>query len=339
VYNFNDCDPEFGAGLSEVLALLAASSGRGDWMAVARAHPAETMLYLAYDDPAIADTPLPRAVAAFPTAGAATMRAARTFVGLKSGPAQAGHSHLDANSFVIEAGGAPLVHDYRYWPQAHFLGYFDGGGPRWHFDGLATIGHSTLLVDGKGQAYADGCGGRIVEASDHGEWARLVGDAAGAYPGLLTQFTRTVLLLKPDVIVIRDRVACAGERDLEWLLHHAGTVTSRGRDSIIEHQGVRLAVTPFLPDRALGWRVSDVMRTSTYECSDTRQEVTMAIRYRGFSAFRPAHEAEFLFGLRVNGAGSADWTFAQTEEGWTLRAAGYAGGIVPEGEMLAYRER
>ncbi len=336
VYNFNDCDPEFSAGLSEVLALLASATGRGDWMAVARAHPAETLLYLAYDDPATADAPLPRVVAAFPTTGAATMRAESTFVGLKSGPAQAGHSHLDANSFVIEAGGASLVNDYRYWPQAHFLGYFDAGGPRWNFDGLATVGHSTLLVDGQGQTYADGCGGRIVEAGDYGEWARLIGDAARAYPGLLTQFTRTILLLKPDVIVIRDLVACEGERHLEWLLHHAGTITSQGIDSIIENAGVCLAVTPFLPDRAMGWRVSDVARASTYECSDTRKEVTMSIHYRAFSAFRPAAAAEFLFGLRVNGSGSEDWQFAQTESGWTLRAAGYEGVITPEGEILSY---
>ncbi len=338
VYNFNDCNPEFDAGLSEVLALLAVSARRGDWMAVARAHPAETLLYLAYDDPTIAAEPLPRAVAAFPTTGAASMRADSTFVGLKSGPSHAGHSHLDANSFVIEAGGAPLVNDYRYWPQAHFLGYFDGSGPRWNFDGLATIGHSTLLVDGRGQVYEPGSGGRIVEATDNRAWARLVGEAAGAYPDRLTQFTRSILLLKPDVIIIRDLVACAGERYLEWLLHHAGTATTQGIDTIIEHMGVRLAVTPFLPDRAMGWRVSDVARATTYECSDTRKDNTMTIRYRGFSPLRPTAAAEFLFGLRVNGNGSADWQFVQTEAGWSLRAGGYDGVITPDGETMMCRK-
>ncbi|OPZ87858.1 MAG: hypothetical protein BWY76_00250 [bacterium ADurb.Bin429] len=86
----------------------------------------------------------------------------------------------------------------------------------------------------------------------------------------------------------------------------------------------------------MGWRVSDVARASTYECSDTRKEVTMSIHYRAFSAFRPAAAAEFLFGLRVNGSGSEDWQFAQTESGWTLRAAGYEGVITPEGEILSY---
>lgn len=336
VYNFSDCDPEFSAGLSEVLALLASAARRGDWMAVARANPAETLPYLAYLDPSVPDAALPRTVAGFPTTGAASMRAGSTFVGLRSG-GLAAHCHLDANSFVIEAGGEMLVHDYRYWPQAHFLGYFDGSGPRWNFDGLATIGHSTLLVDGHGQACAPDCGGRILEASDHGAWARLIGEAGQAYPGLLTQFTRTILLLKPDVIVIRDLVACEGERYLEWLLHHVGTVTTEGLDSIITNGGVSLAVTPFLPDRSMGWRVSDVARATTYECSDSRQDVTMAIRYRSFSALRSAADAEFLFGLRVNGAGSDQWSFTPTLDGWSLQADGYEGRIAPAGNTLEYR--
>lgn len=336
VYNFSDCNPEFSPQLSEVLALLASATRRGDWMAVARAHPAETLPYLCYLDADVPDAPPPRAVAAFPTTGVATLRRQTTFVGLRSGPSEAGHSHLDANSFVLEAQGAPLVSDYPYWPQAHFLGYFDAGGPRWAFDALATIGHSTLLVDDGGQTYGAGCGGRIVQAVDHGTWARLVGEAGGAYPGLLTQFTRTILLLGTDVIVIRDLVTCDGERRIEWLLHYSGEVTTRGLDSIIESRGVRLAVTPFLPERAMGRRVSDVTRTSTYECSDTRLEVTRAIRYRSFSAFRPSAAAEFLFGLRVNGAGGADWTFTPSLTGWALRAEGYEGIIVPDGESLRY---
>lgn len=178
-----------------------------------------------------------------------------------------------------------------------------------------------------------------VKLIDHGAWARLVGEASRAYPGLLGQFTRTLLLLKPDVIVVRDVVACEGARHLEWLLHHAGTVTTQGLCSTIENQGVGLAVTPFLPDRGLGWRVSDVARASTYECSDTRQEVTMTIRYRAFSTFRPAAAAEFLFGLRVNGAGEADWAFTETPEGWTLQAAGYAGVIDRRFRGVDLRER
>ena len=135
--------------------------------------------------------------------------------------------------------------------------------------------------------------------------------------------------------MIRDVIECEGERHVEWLLHYEGGIRSEGLASIIENGGVRLVVTPFLPDRRLGWRWSDVTRTSLYECSDTRQEVTRSIRYRGFSAFRAADRVEFVFGMRLNGAASGDWDFREAPGGWELRAP--ASGLVvrPAGEGLA----
>jgi hypothetical protein len=341
VFNFNDCDPDFNLWQSEVLTMLAAESGRADWMAIARKHPVPTLSYLAFDDPAVPAEMPTRAAAAFPSSGSATLRAGWSegdlFVGLKSGPAQAGHSHLDANAILLEANGARLLTDYSYWPQAHFLGYFNTSGPRWTFDGLSTEGHSTLLVDGLGQTYADGCGGRILDARDEGGWAVMQAEGAGAYPGLLTRYTRTVLLLKPDIVVIRDVIACDGPRRLDWLLHYNGAVRTAGIDTFIEAEGVRLAVTPLLPDRSRGWRVSDVERTSTYECSDTRKDVTRTIRYRSFSILPRVDALEFLVALRVNGNGSADWTFMPAEDGWTLAVADRPAVIMPAGDGMAVR--
>lgn len=338
IYNFNDCDPDFSAGLTEVLTLLAAESGRGDWMAIARAHPAATLPALAYDDSAIVAEPPTRTVAAFPATGVATMRSGwqpeDTFIGLKSGPSTAGHSHLDANSFLLEAGGARLVTDYAYWPQAHFLGYFDPSGPRWQFDGLATIGHSTLQVDGRGQEYGPDCGGRIVTARDEGAYALLAGDAAHAYPGRLTKYLRTILLLKPGSIVVRDVVECTGDRHVEWLLHYLGSIRDDGMLSIIEHEGITLTITPLLPSRAMGWRVNDVARTSSYECSDTRKATQQTIRYRGFAPFRAAPAYEFLFGLCVNQPPDFHWLFTPEESGWTLRASGQTAVIRPDGDTI-----
>ena len=338
VYNFNDCDPGFSIEMGEVLTMLAAESGRGDWMAIARRHPAYSLPALAYDDPAIYATTPERTVAGFPTTGVATLRSGwkpeDTFVGLKSGPSAAGHSHLDANSFVLEAGGQRLLTDYPYWPQAHFLGYFDSAGPRWHFDGLATIGHSTLLVDGRGQTFGAACGGQIIAARDEGAYGLLAGDASRAYPGLLTKYIRSILLLKPGCLIVRDVIACDGERQVEWLLHYLGTVRSDGLVSVVEHEGVTLTITPFLPRREMGWRVSDVERTSSYECSDTRQETHQTIRYRSFAPFRAAPAFEFLFGLCIDPVEDFHWLFMPKADGWTLQAAGHATVIQPDGDLL-----
>lgn len=339
VYHFNDNNPEPSANVVEALAMLASEQGRGDWMAAARQAPVATPLFLACDDSRIASTSPTRRAASFPTTGVATLRTGwdsqATFAGFKSGPSDVGHSHLDANSFVLESRGRPLVVDQRYWPQAHFLGFFDSAKLRWNFDGMATVGHSTLLVDGQGQTWGPDFPGRLLEAHDAGTWLRVAGDASRTYPGLLRKYIRTLVLLPPGTLVIRDLVECEGERHVERLLHYAGDMRTQGEASIVENDGVSLAVVPFLPNREHGWRVSDVARTSTYECSDTRQMVERTIRYRSYSPFRAASAFEFLFGLQVDGDESVDeWRFEPVEDGWRLHPPDSNCVVRPDGDGL-----
>lgn len=342
VYNFGDCNPAIGPAMAEALAMLAAGTGRADWLHAARLAPAATPLFLACDDPTAPAHPSPRRTAGFPACGAATLRTGwgrdALFVGFRAGPSDVGHAHLDANSFMLEAGGQPLVIENPYWPQAHFLGFFDmRGGLRWNFDGPGTVGHSTLLVDGQGQTWGPEHAARLLQVRDTGRCLLAAGEAASAYPGLLRTFTRALLLLPPDRLVIRDLIECEGERHLEWLLHYAGTIRSEGVASLIENGGVRLAVVPFLPDRDQGWRWSDVTRTSLYRHSDSLEMVQPAVRYRSFAPFRRAARAEFLFGFRVGGAGEGDWRFTPAAAGapWRLEASDSGACMVPDGTGLS----
>lgn len=343
IYNFNDNVPVLDERSSEALAMLATEAKRGDWMATARGTPADTALWLACDDPAIASTPSPRRQARFPRSGAAVMRSDgqrdATFVGLKAGDPTAGHSHLDANSFVVEARGQTLLIDHPYWPQAHFLGFFNTAKHRWNFDGPGTVGHSTLLVDGKGQSHGAEFTATLGPIHDGGTWQRAVGDASRCYPGLLRKFVRTIVLAGRDLIVVRDMVECEGERHVEWLMHHAGQASDRGVVTLLEAEGLKASVTPFLPDRAMGWRTSDVKRSSVYVNSDTLVEETRVVKYRAFSPFRAAERFEFLFGFRIDGKGEPnEWTFDAGKDGrWSLRSAGLAGAFVPEGDGVAWR--
>ena len=337
-FDFNDNGSDLSGYAAEGLLMLARETGRRDWLAAARHYPCDTLLWLALDDPDVVSETTTRTSALFPRTGVATMRSGwekgDTFVGFKCGPSDVGHSHTDANSFILEAGGVRLLTDEGVLGQAHFIGFFEHPY-RWNWDHLATIGHNTLLVDGKGQAYGPDCPGRIVKLEQGDGWDLVVGDASLCYPRLLTRFVRTVLFLLPDTLVIRDVVECVGERHLEWLLHPLGTVTSQGYTTTVESEGVSLTVTPFLPDRSLGWRVSDVVRTSFYENSDTRKEEVRSIRYRSFAPFRAAERFEFLFGLRV-GRGDADavWSWDGQAGDWSLRASGHDATVVPAGQSL-----
>jgi hypothetical protein len=335
IYNFNDNDDAFGGG--EALAMLAIENGRGDWMDMARKTPGETSLFLACDDPKFMNQTPDATHACFPRTGVATIRTSwdpkSTFIGFKCGPSNVGHSHLDANSFVIESGGHNLVLEHSYWPQAHFLGFFDSSRYRWNFDGPGTSGHSTLLIDGQGQTCGADFPGSISDIRNENGAVIVSGDASACYPGLLKNYVRTLLFLKPDTIVIRDVVECDGERHAEWLLQYAGTIRSEGLHSIVENAEASMTITPFLPDRHFGWRTSDVERASVYECSDTRKDVTQTIRYRSFSPFRKAESFEFLFGFRIGGT-TEDWIFETIEDKWQLSLPEHPCRILPDGEGL-----
>ena len=336
-YNFNDNDDTLAAASSEGLIMLAAAHGRGDWMAIARRFGADTLTHLAFDDPAIASQPARCRSACFPSTGVATMRsewgAGETFIGLKCGPSNVGHSHLDAASFIIESGGAVLAGDEGYWPYAHFIGFFDVQKLRWNFDGVATVGHNTLIVDGQQQTWGPDYPGRITAMENGGNWQFVSCDAGATYPGLLNRFVRTVLLIGRDVVMVRDVIECVGERHVEWLLHTPGEFRDAGDMTLINSGGQTMSVTPLLPDRTSGWRVSDVVRTSTFENSNTRQMERLNVRYRSFAPFRAADAFEFLFVLRLGDATDKPLPFDGEAGNWRLQVSDGVT-VVPDGEVV-----
>jgi hypothetical protein len=283
--------------------------------------------WLAAEDPDLHGEVPQRTAALFPWTGIATARTGwapdDTFVAVKATRTKMSHGHLDANSFILESRGVPLLIDSGTWPYAFALGNHDETGPRWNFDAFATVGHSTLLVDGQGQSCGEEFVARIVSLDSGEGWHRIVADASDVYPGLLKRFVRTIHLVAPASLIVHDEVECDGERHVEWLMHYAGTVRTKDHLSIVENEGVRLVVTPLLPDRSMGWRVSDVTRTSSYVTDDSGKSVIPSIRYRGFSPFRAAEKFEFLFAMRVDGDEDGDvWDFRGEDEDWELRHGG-----------------
>ena len=125
---------------------------------------------------------------------------------------KADHDHNDANSFILTRGDDYLTVDQGYAKQK------------------LTRHHSTLLVDGQGQ-YLDGdkdpykglpeaWGGRLNNWFVADEAVYMRGEAAGAYSAELdlTQFSRQMLMLDADTIVLCDDVRLDTPRKLEWLL-------------------------------------------------------------------------------------------------------------------------
>ncbi len=136
-------------------------------------------------------------------------------VALHSGRYWAGHQHPDQNHFVIHAYGEKLAIDG---------GYYDWyGSPHFKAYSMQTLAHNTLLVNGQRQAdrKAD-ADGRVSAWFDSPGYGYTVGDASKPeiYHGLLKQFDRRILFIKPGFVVLHDLLASTkGPAKYEWLLH------------------------------------------------------------------------------------------------------------------------
>lgn len=124
----------------------------------------------------------------------------------------AGHDHPDANSFIIIKGEDYIAVDDGYARSKQ------------------TATHSTLLIDGRGQ-YAGGTknafrnldetwGARLEASFGYEDVVYARGEAARAYaPELgLRQFTREMIFLAGQAVVLRDTVRADAPHRFDWLL-------------------------------------------------------------------------------------------------------------------------
>jgi hypothetical protein len=128
-------------------------------------------------------------------------------VALRSGwPAN--HEHADRNSVIFSAHGERLFHD----PYKAAYSYTD---PHWVL--RLTSSHTAVLIDGKGHQYHDGHEGTnaswaeaAVVAFEAGDQQLVAtSDATEAYRLVLPDVQlvrRTVIFLKPDILLLVDRI-------------------------------------------------------------------------------------------------------------------------------------
>lgn len=139
-----------------------------------------------------------------------------TVLAFRSG-GPANHEHADRNSLLFKAHGERLFND-------PFKAAYDPKHPRWLL--RLTEAHTSVLIDGRGHQYHDGHEGTnsswasarvlafelvrdgMIATSDATEAYRLINDA-------VESVDRTVVLLKPDVLLVLDRVTLARAQPVE----------------------------------------------------------------------------------------------------------------------------
>jgi hypothetical protein len=229
-----------------------------------------------------------------------------------------GHAHPDINAFSIFARGQWLAVDPGYSQVKD------------------TRDHSTVIVNGKGQA---GEGGKwldywafqqrrpapaILSAESTPAWDSVLGDAGNVYvdEARLRRFRRQVLFLKPDVFVIADDLAAQGASTFEWLLHTPDGSLSLGDGGTFEiaRPGVRLHGVFLRPSSARARVVARVTRSSGFDPTSCLVEQMAGQSARPLVVLSVLREGEAAPGVRLEGdrlgirKGESEWAVRVVDE-------------------------
>jgi hypothetical protein len=280
---------------------LFAPSPLGRWYASQLSGEDPTQLEILLAPPADSSpAPYPAGTpdsALFPSIGWAAMHSslqdpARVSVYFKSSPyGSYNHSHADQNSFVVNAGGQRLAIESGY--------YDDYMTPHWWQWYKQTRAQNAITFDGgQGQAvYEEGgvLGPGVITAYTHQAGYDIVtGDATQAYGGALTRAQRSLVYLRPNLILVYDALASGAPRQWEWNIHALNAISVVSNQQIsIQNNGQSLCV-----DMLAGPAVQ-FTQTSLFT-ADPEDGFAWTPQWHGaFVSTSPSASTEFVALLRV----------------------------------------
>jgi hypothetical protein len=259
----------------------------------------------------------------------------RVSVYFKSSPPPHGaynHQHADQNAFVINAGGKRLAIE---------SGYYDGWKtPHWWNWLKHTRAKNAVTYDGgKGQIFLEQTGyrktgyGRITRFDSTPGYDIVAGDATHAYDGELGRALRTLVYLRPHLLLVHDRLASDTPRRWEWNIHAVNRMKEKDQGIEIENEGQRLCVR-MLGTEAAFQQTDEWVAEPTQ--GDGRLHTQVAPRkgerqWHGRFATAPLPAAEFLALLDVGCRAGAN-AAKDGSGGWTVQAGGRTVRIGADGQ-------
>jgi len=257
--------------------------------------------------------------AVFPSVGWAAMHSdlrdpQRTSVYFKSSPyGSYNHSHADQNSFVIHDKGRRL---------AIASGYYDGyKTPHWTEWYHQTRAHNAITFDGgHGQGLNDRrFEGAITKFETSPRFDYAIGHAEKAYDGALTRAQRTIVYLRPDIVVVHDTLAAREPRQWEWNIHAVERMEPAGERAVTLRNGPAKLCLEMLASPDASFR-QDNRFTAAPEGNPKPRDQWHGV----FAAASRSNEAEFVAVMRVgaecNGKPAA--SASKVPGGWRVEVGG-----------------
>lgn len=252
---------------------------------------------------------------------------ARASIYFKSSPfGSFNHSHADQNSFIVNFRGRRL---------AIASGYYDDyGTAHWKDWYKQTRAANAVTFDGgQGQAINEmSYSGKIVAFASHRDFDYAVGRAEPAYNGALERAQRSIAYLRPDVIVVYDRLASASARRWEWNVHALERMAKMSERKVALRNGAAQMCVELIAGPEVAFRQQDRFTSAP-------RGQRMPNQWHGaFVATTPSEQAEFVALMRLGSdctsrdpAASA----ARLADGWKVDVGGRS--VAFEGERVTVR--
>jgi oligo-alginate lyase len=218
------------------------------------------------------------------------------------------HTHLDAGSFVVFAGGEPLLIDSARcsYSRAEYTGYY-----------CQAQAHNTVLLDGKGPAAEDiyrgsKFPGRLYPLLEGGTARYLLADATGPFANQYRRFLRHFLWLDQVILVVDDLLA-HDPGHFEWLFHGESVPSFADGRLSIQGERARLELEVLFPhgvvaEERQGLMPNDPDLPLPYLALRT-PEPSMDTKFLGL--IRAGHE---LPDVQVEARSGAEWLGARLQQ-------------------------
>ena len=226
------------------------------------------------------------------------------YVGFKGGSPSVSHGHMDAGSFVMDAGASRWSSDlgmqqYNSLESAG-LSIWDmsQGSQRWDVFRYSNFSHSTLTVNGHLQQVKGNA--PLVSFSEDSMNMRAVLDLGSIYKQDLTNARRGIAIINQQYVTVRDELESGDSVCvIRWtMLTPAKVVTIDGHQAQLESKGQKLFISVAgLPDVKL-----QTWRTDPRHSYDAMNPGTTLI---GFEITVPAHTKTAYNVILVPGEGIA----------------------------------